>query len=385
VSGNILIIHPLFEILGGGELLALKTSQALRESGFKVDVLTCMSIDLNLLKRLFGDIELPRIIIKRVKINNYISKFTHGRAVRLRRILIYRSLIPLINEYMEKYDLVIETQSNLPMPVDISYIHYPALVHFTVNAKKGLQWRIYNKLVELTAKPFKTPRTSKILTNSTWTAHMIYKTHRVIADVVYPPVDIEYFNNFTHNEKDKIIVTTSRFTPEKNLEKILDIAHSLLNYKFIITGSTGPGSERVLNTLERKIEKLKLNNVEIKPNIPRHELGKILSTAKYYLHPPFPEHFGISIIEAMAAGCIPIVYRDGGAWYDVVSKISSILGYSDIGEIPVIIKKLEENRELYIKLKERSIEVSGEFNYENFKKKLLEKINYVLKVKHLDK
>jgi hypothetical protein len=82
----------------------------------------------------------------------------------------------------------------------------------------------------------------------------------------------------------------------------------------------------------------------------------------------------------MATGCVPIVYKDGGAWYDIVSKITDFLGYTDITEIPNIIKKVEEDKELYIKLKKICIEFSKRFSYENFKKALLSEIEKVIGV-----
>lgn len=114
----------------------------------------------------------------------------------------------------------------------------------------------------------------------------------------------------------------------------------------------------------------------------REELRGMLRDAMFYLHPPYPEHFGISIVEAMSAGLIPIVYRDGGAWYDVVSKVSSMLGYSDIDSVPGIIKNLRITRSFTL-LKNKSIEVSSTFTYESFRKNLVEKINYMLRVKKL--
>jgi glycosyltransferase involved in cell wall biosynthesis len=38
----------------------------------------------------------------------------------------------------------------------------------------------------------------------------------------------------------------------------------------------------------------------------------MLSLAKVYLHTMVGEHFGISIVEAMASGCIPISHNSGG-------------------------------------------------------------------------
>jgi len=41
-------------------------------------------------------------------------------------------------------------------------------------------------------------------------------------------------------------------------------------------------------------------------NIQEVKIGELLSSAKVYLHPS-QETFGISVVEAIAAGCIPIV------------------------------------------------------------------------------
>jgi len=52
-----------------------------------------------------------------------------------------------------------------------------------------------------------------------------------------------------------------------------------------------------------------------------------MSQASIYLHPPLAEHFGIAIAEAAAAaGLVPVVYRDGGGWTDIASRIDQGLG-----------------------------------------------------------
>ena len=44
----------------------------------------------------------------------------------------------------------------------------------------------------------------------------------------------------------------------------------------------------------------------------REKKIELLKKAKIYLHTMVGEHFGISIVEAMALGCLPIVHNSGG-------------------------------------------------------------------------
>jgi len=379
-----LVIHALFDILGGGELFALKLSEALIESGFEVELLTATPVDTVKLRDIYGDVEPPRTTVKRVREAEYLSKLMPGRLVRLKRLVVYREYESLMETARREYDIVFDTQSNLPTPVDISYIHFPAVLELTGVERRGVQWAVYNQLIKYLAGRFKTPRSGRVLTNSTWTAHMVYTAHHVYPDILYPPVDIEYFNIVSQNDnREKLVVTISRFTPEKKLDKIVKVAKELPDYTFILVGSTGPGSEKIIESLNALKEENQVYNVELKPNLPRRELRELMGRAIFYLHPEFSEHFGIAVVEAMSAGLVPIVRRDGGAWYDAVSKISDMLGYKDIEEAPRIIKTLEDNRDLYIRLREKAVEISKQFNYGNFKKSLLEKVNYVLKIKKL--
>jgi glycosyltransferase involved in cell wall biosynthesis len=259
----------------------------------------------------------------------------------------------------------------MPTGADIVYVHYPALLGTT--SKSGLYWRIYDKLVQHMSKRL-LGKPKLVLCNSTWTVEKFKSVYKgdLNVNVLHPPVSVEYYGEVSGNTKrENIVVTVSRFTPVKNLERIVDVAKALGEFKFIIAGSKAKYSEPVIDKINAKIKEFRVNNVELLTDISRSELRNVLGTAKYYLHPPFAEHFGIAVVEAMSAGLVPIVYRDGGVWYDVVSRVSVMLAYSDISEVPSVIRKLKENMDLYVKLRERSIEISKLFSYENFKKKLL--------------
>lgn len=53
-------------------------------------------------------------------------------------------------------------------------------------------------------------------------------------------------------------------------------------------------------------------NVEFKLNIPYSELTSELQKATIGLHTMWNEHFGISVVECMAAGLIMVAHASGG-------------------------------------------------------------------------
>jgi glycosyltransferase involved in cell wall biosynthesis len=148
------------------------------------------------------------------------------------------------------------------------------------------------------------------------------------------------------------------------------VAREMPDHHFYILGSATSTSKKVLGALNEKIEEYGLENVEVRSNVPRGELKSILSRAMFYLHPPYPEHFGLSVAEAVAAGAIPIVYRDGGAWTDIVSRIDPGLGYHDIGEVPKIVRELEGRPDFLNELRERGENIVKDFTYDRFKERL---------------
>ncbi len=362
------LLHPLFEIAGGGEYLALNIIKALTEEGHDVTVLTVSSFDKDKFSKLYNiDIREAKVIRLKFKSVQVVEKFLGGRGVRLRRFLIYKYMFKYLKEELNHtFDLTFETQSNVPAPVDVSYIHFPAIYEM-LNPEFRVNW-LYEKIVGKFARDImKLGRPRLVLTNSTWTSKIIKKVYNLNAEIIYPPVNTKYFSECFDQEKENLVITVSRFTPEKHLEAIIEVARKVKDYLFIIVGSTSRYSKPILKKLNNLIKEYTLSNVILKPNLPRAELKETLCRAKFYLHPPFPEHFGISVVEAMSAGAIPIVYKDGGAWTDIVSRIGvKRLGYANIEEVPKIIKSLEKENELRYKV----IETAKNFDETRFREKI---------------
>ena len=83
---------------------------------------------------------------------------------------------------------------------------------------------------------------------------------------------------------------------------------------------------------------------------------------------------GLAIAETAAAGLVPVVYRDGGGWTDIVSRIDEGLGYTSVEEAAHIVRSLLNDAGRLKTLSARAREVAKGFSYENFKIKLSEVI-----------
>jgi glycosyltransferase involved in cell wall biosynthesis len=150
-----------------------------------------------------------------------------------------------------------------------------------------------------------------VLANSKFTQMAVRKRYFVDPTVVYPPVDISgIMNQDLDVPKQDLVVTASRFSPEKGLGLIPKLA-SKVNAIFIVMGPISVRSS--YNEMHKSIREYGVRDkVRLMTSVSVQEKVSLLRRAKVYLHTMPSEHFGVSIVEAMAAGCIPIVHDSGG-------------------------------------------------------------------------
>jgi L-malate glycosyltransferase len=146
--------------------------------------------------------------------------------------------------------------------------------------------------------------------------------------VVYPPVD----TSFHRVQKKKIILSVGRFAIEgeghgKKQEDMLAVfrqmkKEGLAGWRYFCVGALGDTAQH-----QAYFEKLSATGsdigAELIANISRDRLKSLYEQAAIFWHaagygedestrPIFVEHFGISTVEAMAAGCVPVVINKGG-------------------------------------------------------------------------
>ena len=355
------VIHNTLNSVGGGERVCLTIIEALKRLGYHVSLITVEPTNWRRVKKIVGDITKPDKEI-------YLLPF------RLRSFGIYMRLATALKLLKERdhYNITINTHGDvLPVSSDIIYMHYPtfALVKENpVNVKytKSLFWRLYfipyEKIQTFLAKKM---RWKILLTNSEYSKETIKRYIGADAQILYPPVNIDEFLKISDN-KNRIdqVVSCGRFSPEKNYEIVLKIAQHLPDRNFVIIGaSSGKISTAYYRKLKKIIKREKIGNVIMLKNLPRREQLRIYSFSKVFLHTMVGEHFGIAVVEGMAAGLIPVVHKSGGPWLDITNRGKYGYGYETIEEgVEMIEKALRE----YEKFQKEVIKRARMFSKERF-------------------
>lgn len=287
------IIHGFVGGGGGTEQTLLAIIEALVERKHIVSLYT---------------ISKPTIQIPNVKIH---SSFPF----RLPFFGIYqRYLESKLIERTRNDDLIIQASGGIALPSRkdqkiVIYCHHDFQneTEKSITKYKGL-WSLYYKPYYAMSQKFIAQINNEnilLIANSKFIQESLRKKFDKNSTVIYPPVDLNLFQN--NIKKEESVITISRYSQEKNLEFALDVL-SEMDKPYTIIGNTKTRlNELYYEELSAKIRERKLTDkILLLKNIERNKVITNLKKTKVYFHAS-PETFGISVIESIASGCIPIV------------------------------------------------------------------------------
>ncbi|KAF9046273.1 glycosyltransferase family 4 protein [Panaeolus papilionaceus] len=147
--------------------------------------------------------------------------------------------------------------------------------------------------------------------------------------IVYPPCDTKEISQFSLTPRERVVLSVAQFRPEKDHLAQVQAFHQLLeihpehrtnNVQLVmIGGSRNDGDARRVEGLRKAVKDLDLEaHAQIIVNAPYATVLNWLSRASIGLSTMVDEHFGINIIEFMAAGVIPVAHASGGPLKDII-------------------------------------------------------------------
>jgi len=153
----------------------------------------------------------------------------------------------------------------------------------------------------------------RFVTNSNYVAKRIRRYYNRDAEVVFGPAPIEQYLNVEREPKDYYLLF-GQITSYKRLDIALD-ACAESGRKLIVAGAGA--NKKIIN----KYKKNKL--ITFKGRVSNEELKILFAQARALLYPGI-EDLGLIPIEANAAGCPVIAFRDGGALDTIKENVTGI-------------------------------------------------------------
>lgn len=341
--GKAAIYNPYLDTLGGGERYTLTFAKALAESGYEVDIEWKDTSIIETMSKRFG-IKLPKNI----------------------------SIVRSVNRG-ENYDICFWV-SDGSIPTLRSREN---ILHFQVPFKDVNGTSLLNKM--------KLFRVNKVICNSYFTKKVVDKEYGVDSVVIYPPVEE---NMFKPKRKENTICYVGRFSnlvQNKRHDILIDSFIKLTKYKefvswkLILAGGTEVGNGDYFKKLK---DKSKNYNIELIASPSFNQLKDIYGKSKLFWsasgydvdgnkNPEKTEHFGITLIEAMSAGCVPLIYKAGGHIEIVESGKNGYL-WNSRADLLHFSKMIINESKLLTTLSKAAIKSVKKYDYKNFKNQVLQ-------------
>ncbi|KAL7557275.1 hypothetical protein ACA910_016239 [Epithemia clementina (nom. ined.)] len=180
-----------------------------------------------------------------------------------------------------------------------------------------------------------------VLANSTWTYNHICSLWKMAAwlsriQTVYPPcqvsevLQIKQTSATASSPRQNVVLSIGQFRPEK--DHVLQIETMARLYelypqwkgkiKLVLLGSCRGESDeerlKYLQNLAKDKYQWTDNEIEFVVNQPYSVVQQWLSKSSMGIHTMWNEHFGIGIVEMMAAGLVVIAHNSGGPKSDII-------------------------------------------------------------------
>lgn len=254
----------------------------------------------------------------------------YAQVLRKMLLPLYPSIIESFN--LNNYDVVISSSSAvakgvIPKPgaLHICYIHSPMRYIWDQKDQYFSSLKkipLVNLMIEHLLSNLRiwdttsSNRVDYFIANSNFVAKRVKSYYRREAEVIHPPVNVEYFSDFQGKtlKKDYLLVAGA-FVPYKRFD--LAIAAAIKTNQPLIVAGFGPMEKKLKNQASGH------KNIQFISSPDEKRWLSLLREAKALVFPGL-EDFGMVPIEAMASGTPVIALKDGGALDYIVEGTTGV-------------------------------------------------------------
>lgn len=222
----------------------------------------------------------------------------------------------------------------------------------------------------------------KVIYNSYFTKELVEKSWPLKGLVVYPPVSVDLFKPL---KRKKQILSVGRFfgfLKDKKQSLLIEVFKQMVDKKKLkgwslyLAGGVGEGDWEYVEELKAQARGYE---IYFYSNATLSQLQRLYGESAIYWHatgfgekdPKKFEHFGITTVEAMAAGCVPVVINLGGQREIIEHGISGFL-WDNLKDLQTLTLKVMNSDKLRISLSRKAQDKAQKFSKEKFKQQMLD-------------
>jgi len=313
--------------MGGGERLCCETIRTLLSRGDEVTLLS-EAFDPREIEDYFG----YHGLFDQVRMSLYPSEESRGDLGTTSHIIHHlkgqKRFLKETKTSRSSFELLFSTQDpsyfpDLSIPVvQWGYIPRPFPKLSRSRSPRAIAYSLRRTPLRLFYER-KVARIGLVLAISQYAKEHLDKEWRRPSAVVYPAC-----NMVNARPKRNLVATVARAVPIKRLDLFWKVAAARPQLDFIMVLTRDQAHLDYANRLVQTAP----SNGKVVFNASTEQYHGILGEAKAYLHFMEDEHFGITVVEAMSALCVPIVHDSGGP-KETVDSSGGFL-WKTIGEIP---------------------------------------------------
>lgn len=232
---------------------------------------------------------------------------------------------------------------------------------------------------------------NKIISISKYSDFWVKRYWNRQSTILFPPVDTKSFADGPDTVREKAILSVGRFFPEHHNKKQYELAATFIKmrerypedmkgYRLYLAGGVADRPEHI--EYVEKIKKMAEGHpIEVMVNISFKELAGLFKKALIFwhaaglgedeqMHPEKFEHFGITTVEAMSAGCISVVINKGGQKEIIKDGIDGFF-FEDLEELSKITLDIIKGGRDCGSIRKNAVRGCHRFSNDRFKEDLL--------------